>query len=382
MRKLLFSVIFSFVSAGVTCAWAQDRPPYDGTGSQFVSWGKDKPPTAAETETSRKNTEKWLQDMAKDSDQGDIKSTLVLAQALMQGDTDIPIDRARAFDLYEKAAQKGDDTGREKMCVAYVLGEGRPIDLAKGMGYCKPLGTQNATALFAGGYDFEHGITGPKDEQMAVTLYVEAAKLGSAEAMDAMGVRALSLSKLEDARKWFRKGAASGSTFAMDHLAVMTEAGQGGPADIKEAGWLYVNAARRGNTHAMAWMTAQSAPPTPLPRSRLMDKDQSLITHTYVDKAGSHTEAFNGKTLSQALSGAFPSEAEGDGRLGTGLIHCYVNASHAFDVCIIQQESPPGYGYGRILSTLFGGKLTVTEKDTDGQPTAGTVFTGRFNWLL
>lgn len=382
MKKPFFILTFSLIVIGLAHdAQAQDRPPYDGTGSQALSWSGP-PPTAAEAEMQRTTAAKQLQDLTKAAGQGDRAAALTLAGMFEQGSLYVPMDRAKAFDLYEVAAQQGDPTGREKMCVAYVLGDGRPVDRVKGLTYCQSLGNRNGTALFSGGYDFEHGITGPKDDKTAAAFYVEAGKLGSAEAMDTLGVRALARSKPEDARNWFRRGVSLGSAAAMDHLAVMTEAGQGGPADPKEAHWLYVNAARRGNAHAAAWLAALPAPPVPLPQSRLLgdEKDKGLITRTYVDKKGAHTELFDTKTVVDALTAAYPLTRFQELSQGAATIHCYVDAGHVLDVCIIQAESPLGYGYGRILAALFGDRLTAEDKGLDGLPTANTVFAFTVNW--
>ena len=158
-----------------------------------------------------------------------------MAHLLEEGSMGVTADRAAALDLYEKAADKHQRLAQRKMCVAYLLGEGRPHDVVKAMSYCNALGIKDPVGLFWAGYDYEMGLSGPKDEQSAYILYGDAVKLGSGEAADALGRKALALKRPDVARQWFRRGVYLGSASAMVHLAAMTEAGEGGPADADEA---------------------------------------------------------------------------------------------------------------------------------------------------
>ena len=309
-----------------------------------------------------------------------------LASLLEQGYTSAGVDRQGAFDLYEKAADKGNRIAREKVCVAYLLGEGRPLNVSKGMGYCNTLSEDSPAALFAGGFDYDNGVSGPRDDGKALTLYSKAGHVGSGEAMDAIGRKALALNRPDLARKWFRQGVFLGAADAMDHLAVMAEGGQGGPVDKAEAYWLYVNAARRGNVHAKAWVDALPAKTEPLDRSSIISRadgvEEGAITVTTQEKDGPHSQAYTLSRMISLFTGFYPAAARDDAVGGDVLVHCYVNADHVVDVCIVEYEYPIGYSFGGFAQTFFDEHLSVAAVDTGGKPTANTVFILGFNWKL
>ena len=364
---------------------AQAVAPYDGSGSAMRPEALDKPYDAAADALYQANRNKLFQKLADSAAKGDGDAMANLASVLEYGDPRHTQDRGAAFDLYEKAAAKDDRVGREKMCVAYLLGEDRPKDVAKGMtAYCNKLGTRSAVALWAIGYDYQYGLSGPKDEDTAMNLYAQAVQAGSGEAADALGQKALDTGKLEIARRWFRQGVYRGSTDAMDDLARLADAGQGGPQDKAEAYWLYVNAARRGNANARGWLAALPAPIEPLPRMALVKGGKATeITQTYKDKSGADkTLALNSVGLAQRLQDYYPSRAYEDHVEGWATTHCYIGADHKVDVCLIERESPMGYDFGRVLEGLYDGQLTVPDQDVAGQSTAHTVFVLTLYWLL
>ena len=304
-----------------------------------------------------------------------------LASLMEQGDDAAPIDRAGALDLYEKAADKADQIGRRKMCIAYLLGEGRTRDVVKGMPYCNALGVKDPVGLFAAGYDYEAGLSGPKDEGVAMGLYVEAVQLGSGDAAAALGRKALGLNKPDAARQWFRRGVYLGSADAMDSLAVMAGAGQGGPADPVEARWLYAAAAERGNTHA-----AVQASPTPAEMPVIClegdGKKTMPIIHTYTDTSGPHHETIGFPALMDLLSRGFPQAALDNEVEGDATIECYVADDHSLDACVLKREFPVGFGYGPTLETVFNGHIAVGEQDAGGLPTEHRLMKLTARWRI
>ena len=323
--------------------------------------------------------------LSDEAGKGHVQAMINLAALLEYGDEQYSPDRAAAFDLYEKAADKGDHVGQAKMCVAYLLGEDRPKTVAKGMTYCNGLDDKDGVALWAGGYDYQNGISGPKDDTRATNLYLEAVKAGSGEAADALGREALDLGKPDIARQWFRHGVFEGSADAMDDLAKMVEAGQGGPQDKTEAGWLYVNAARLGNGPAHEWLTALASPIEPLPLLVLERHGRvTAITETYKDKAGTlHTLSLDKLQLGRSLENYYPPAAAMQDHVdGSATMGCYVGADHRVDVCLIRHEFPPGYGFGRVLEQIYDGQLTLSDRDVAGQPTDHSVFALTLAWEL
>ncbi len=375
-------------------AYAQTAPmPYDGTGSvpppgesgnmRIAMAGNDYDPRgkardqaandAADAEALRRDAAKRASGNAPASD------LLDYAAVLDQGDDFHAPEPAHALDYYEKAADLGDMIGRRRMAVAYILGEGRPIDLKKGFDYAVKLGGEDPAGLFSGGVDYERGITGPKDMDMAVAAYSAAAKAGSGEAADALGRMTLAQGKPEEARNWFRQGVYLGSADAMDHMAAMAEAGQGGAADKAESYWLYVNAARRNNTHAKAWVAALPPSAAPLPRATLFRNGKQMgLSRTYGQPQ--HTESMDVTALARSFKGIRPTEAMVQRIDVTATVHCYVNADHKVDVCLVEQEFPLGYGLGQMLVQIYNGHITAADVDAAGRPTANTVFAVTLDW--
>lgn len=390
MHRLIYGLAAACLLAGA--AHADEVPEYDGTGSRELP--SSLPATAQSTTLGASETEKdkakqarskaqaaaTRQSLERDAAAGGTVAMANLATLVEQDFKAGPAERVRAMDLYEKAAKGGNTVGRQKLCVAYLLGEGRARDYAKAMSFCTPLGIKDPVGLFAGAFDYDKGITGPADTDAAATLYVEAVKLGSGDAADQLGQKALAMSKPEAARKWFVQGVYLGSADAMDHLAQLSESGQGGLKDDKEAYWLYVNAARRGNAHAAQWVAALPADAAPLPRLCLAGSG-SLISRTYTDKNGkTHTENYDVKSLSETLAKFYPGKASQNDIEARTEIHCYVNAQHDVDVCILQQEYPQNLGFGRLSSAFFNFKLHAVDKDGQGNPTANAVLKLGINW--
>jgi TPR repeat protein len=313
-------------------------------------------------------------DLTKKAKGGEANSIVDLASSLEMPDGVNPVDRDAAMDLYQKAADKGDRTGRQKTCLAYLLGEGRIESAATAMPYCNALGLKDRVGLFAIAYDYQTGLSGPKDEDMAMSLYVQAFQAGSGEAAAALGVKALSLGKLETARQWFKRGAYLGSADAIDHLAVMVEAGDGGVKDELEARWLYASAADRGNVHATKrveeWPDAKD-PPSICAFSKT--DNPTGITHTWSDAKGKHTEAINLHLFKKLMTDNFPADMRGSQVAGDTRVNCYIGADHVIDVCVVRQEFPIGYGIAASVQAFFNGQVTVANEDADGTDTANKI---------
>lgn len=376
MRKpFITGIAFALTALCAMPALAEETgsPPvrYDGTGSLYRPVAgeiADRPKIAAVTP---EQTEAWLAGLRKTAEAGGDRQKVNYASALEQGQGQVLPDLPAALEIYRQAADHGYALAQQKMCTAYLLGEGLPVDLAKGMSYCNKLGEADPVGLFSAGYDYEHGVSGPVDKNTAMSFYAQANEKGSGDAMAAIGREALASGKPELARSWFRRGVVFGSADAMDGLAALYETGTGGRADAAEAFWLYANAARRGNAHAAAWIAV--LPPTTQPVNVVLVVGRKmLVTRTIVDKNGSRTEPLNPSDIANNSAVTVDGEAQ---------IHCFVNPEHEVDVCIVEREYPLGYDYGMHLEAFFNGELNVAEVDSDGQPTADTVFKLNYKWL-
>ncbi len=360
-------VLSALASAAAGGTW-----PYDGTGSQWTKPTDGSPPDRTQ----------WIDFLRKSAAHGDNEALVNLASALEQGYPPETPDIAAALQLYEKAADQNDRYGRERMCVAYLLGEGRPADMAKAMGYCNKLPDTDPAGLFSAAFDYDHGISGPKDTDGAMAFYTQAIKAGSGEAMDAIGEKALAASNPSGARKWFRQAAAAGSADGMVHLAALLETGQGGDIDPDEAYWLYANADRRGNATATAWLAAQPAPHSPLDRVDITDGKTSLISQTISDAQGTRTVPFDIYALGQAMANYYPPNAVAANMEASVEMHCYIDGGNKIDLCLLEREYPVGYGFGALVLALYNGNLSVPAVNAKGEPTARKVVAFNYHWSL
>jgi hypothetical protein len=310
------------------------------------------------------------------------RSMLEYASVLEYGIGPISVDLKGAYDLYEKAADRGEVIAIRRMCVAYLLGQGRPLNPQKAYSdYCDKLPNTDATFLFSSAYDYEMGLSAPKNEATALSLYVQAFQKGSIEATYALGRIMLASGKLESAIAFLRGAVFNGSVDAMDQLARLLETGQGIEADADEAWWLYVNAARRGNAHAQQRLS-ELPQRQPLLQGSLKEDTEGLITQTLTDKDGSHTSKFSVTTAANDVLNYIPNETVSGYVDGVVEVHCHVDKHNVIDVCMMLREIPAGYGYGPIMMAKFRGKLSIAEKDHKGRPTAGMVYAQNIHWVL
>lgn len=383
MRDWLISGLS--VAAGLalvlaTSGYAQSVPGYDGTGSAFAS-GSTAANEDAKADAKLAADERDRQKLTQQVAAGKLYALVPLAGKLQYGNANHPADEAGALDLYQRAADAGNPVGLGKMCVAYLLGEGRPRDTTKGLAYCNALTDNSPSALFGKGYAAHEGIGEKADLVAATDMFTKAVAAGSGPAADILGRDALAAGKPDEARNWFRKGVYRESVDALGDLARMAEAGQGGGQDLAEAYWLYVNAARHGDAGAAAWVAAH---PDLAPLKRIVLEDGRsvmAITEVYTDRKGvQRTASLDGKAIEVDLIGYWPMRAAHDHAGGVAFIDCYVNAAHQIDVCWLRREDPPGYDFGHILEQFYEGQLTVADTDAVGEPTAQRVFVFGIEW--
>lgn len=356
--------------------------PYDGSGSRSnpTALGVGYDPVS--WELGREKSEKERKALASRAATGTADDVTEWAARLEQGDYYHAPDRVAALDLYEKAADRGNKVAQQKICIAYLLGEGRPVNVDKGLDYGAALGKRDPVGIFSAGFDYETGASGPKDMDRARAAYIEAGKHGSGDAMDALGRLSLADGKPEAARHLFREGTYLGSADAMDHLASMVEKGEGGPMDAAEAYWLYVQAGLHGNAHAAAWVAALPVDTQPLNRAIMIkNKAYTRITRTWIDNGPRNTQTFTLVSFLQTLA-QLPWLANSDNITGTVTMYCYVGADSVVDACVVSSETPPGYHFAAMVEWLFDSHLVLDAQDVAGQPTAHSVFAFTVNYVV
>ncbi|GGZ19667.1 hypothetical protein GCM10011273_00170 [Asticcacaulis endophyticus] len=377
LMRYFVTLATAFAALITTNSGHAETTPYDGTGSHLyvVTEAETKPnKNYLDIKAHRARTIRSLRYAA---DNGNRVAMFDLASVLSQGIYG-PQDLKAAYNLYEAAADKDEPRALSVMCQAYLLGINRPVNIAKAMNeYCIKIKVSQPALIFSVAYDYEHGLSGPKDETEAFKNYLLAAQTGSGEAMNQLGLKAINQTdKAEVAREWFRRGSAEGSADAMFNLAQMTAEGRGGFKDEKEAAWLYVNAARRGHKGASEWLSAQLVSPEPLKRTILYKDSKWLITQADGTKNTKTPKSFDVKDLAQFFS----KYREEGGTDISATMHCYITESHIIDLCLNQAELPVGYNAGAILRGVFNDKLTISPIDAKGQSTAQSVFVYNFTW--
>lgn len=369
MKALITGLMWAVLL--VTPALADSKwPEYDGTGSRLIPLPGDKPPEVT--------SDPIFEAVKRKSASTNPVDLFDLGTIYAQGSGGEAVDLKRAYDLFEQAAAKGDRGAQSILCVSYLIGENRPADFKTAMTHCAKLRESDPARMFANAYDYELGLSGPKDEAAALGFHFEAAKVGNGESMNRLGVMLRDVpGKAEVVRAWFRQGAMQGSASAMYHLAQMAEAGQGGPEDKAMAGWLYTNAARRGHVAAKTWLDAQPTPPI-LPRSQLTDAKRTLLTETITKGETRKTRPFS---FSKA-SNMYPTAAVMTDTEGSATIHCYISATHRIDICLPVSEFPVGFNFSGIQQAVLRGELSAAAVDVCDRPTAQTVYPVTFRWMM
>jgi TPR repeat protein len=215
----------------------------------------------------------------------------LLADILIDGLGDIPVDEPRAIALLEASADAGFAPGQNSLGVSYERGQGVPQDDAQaaklyasaakqglavaevnlGMFYADGIGVAEddvrATKLFmsaaekgdAGGmnslavsYEIGEGIE--QDYALALEWYHKASDAGSVIAGANIGnlyIQGLGVEQdYAEALRWIRKAAKDGNAYGQYLLGSMYEEGQGVTADLDRAIEFYTQAADGGSTNA------------------------------------------------------------------------------------------------------------------------------------
>lgn len=368
-----YQTVTAVIMAGLFAASAfAQSPKYDGTGSIGTYTPDAKISAIAQAATAER--QKLFDQKHTKAESGDREAMFDLGAMWHQGYVDDVVDLKAAFDLYEAAADKGEVRALAVMCPAYLLGINRPVNVAKAMqDYCDKLKPEHPTFLFAGGYDYDHGVSGPKDEKEALKLYYVAAKAGSGDAMNAVGQKLRhEPGKASVARNWFLNAAREGAADGMFNLANMAMAGEGASKDEKLAGWLYANAAKRGHKGALAWLADQPVPLKPLMRVSAYGR----MTEDIESPNGRPTRPFDFNNYANLLSQV--PLLEDEERVVT--VHCYINAGRTVELCLVQGETPSGHNLGTVMQSTLSQNLTVSRIDKDGRPTSHGVFAIRYRW--
>ncbi|RIA89922.1 kinase-like domain-containing protein [Glomus cerebriforme] len=137
------------------------------------------------------------------------------------------IDKQKAFELYQKAANLGNSNGINNLASCYKSGIGTSIDKQKAFElYQKAANLENANGINNLASYYQYGIGTSIDKQRAFELYQEAANLGNSVAqynLAFMYEEGDGIKKDKDlAICWYKKSAEQGDQFAQDKIRNLT----------------------------------------------------------------------------------------------------------------------------------------------------------------
>ena len=185
---------------------------------------------------------------------GNIEAICELAGRYNEGDG-VPEDKAKAFELYRKAAESGDATAQFNLGYYYFYGVVVPEDKTKALElYVKAADSGCAEAQYILGQCYFNGDFMPEDKSAAIKLWHKAADQGNAEALNALAYsyndgKGTPKDKVKAVELW-RKAAELGYSVAQFNLGMCYFNGEGVPEDKAEAVKWYRKAAGQGYPEA------------------------------------------------------------------------------------------------------------------------------------
>ncbi|GBB97802.1 hypothetical protein RclHR1_03070018 [Rhizophagus clarus] len=161
------------------------------------------------------------------------------------------IDKKKAFELYQKAADLENASGINSLGGCYLYGIGTDINKKKAFElYQKAADLGNANGINNLGYCYKNGIETDIDKKKAFELYQKAADLGNASGINSLGYCYFyGIGTDIDKKKAFelyQKAADLGNALGIYNLGYCYEYGEGIIKDIKKAIYWYEKSAEQG----------------------------------------------------------------------------------------------------------------------------------------
>ncbi|EXX72244.1 uncharacterized protein OCT59_008524 [Rhizophagus irregularis] len=167
----------------------------------------------------------------------------------------INVDQQKAFGLYQEAANLGNLRGIFNLGYCYQYGIGINIDEQKAFElYQKAANLGDLSGICNLGYCYQHGIGTYIDEQKTFELYQKATNLGDLSGICNLGYCydngiGTNIDK-QKAFELYQKAANLGNNSAQYNLALMYENGEGIKKDINQANYWYKKSAEQGDQDA------------------------------------------------------------------------------------------------------------------------------------
>ncbi|RGB31507.1 kinase-like domain-containing protein [Rhizophagus diaphanus] len=191
----------------------------------------------------------WLLD-----NQNDVNSVFLLGLFNQYG-IEIKVNRKKAFELYQIAANLGNEFGVTSLGNCYLYGIGTTVNKKKAFElYQEAAKLGNSRGISNLGYCYFYGVGTFVNLEKAVKLFQEAANLGNTNGISNLGHCCLkgigTVFDRQKAFELFQKTANLGNELAQYYLALMYENGREVEKDINQAIYWYEKAAEQGHKHA------------------------------------------------------------------------------------------------------------------------------------
>jgi TPR repeat protein len=168
----------------------------------------------------------------------------------------VPQDYVKAREWYEKAAEKSNDYGMERLGWMYQNGLGVTKDLVRAFEWFEAAADKgNPDAMTNLGLLYLNGWGVPQDYVKAFEWFEAAVDKGNPDAMTSLGFLYLNgfgvAENYVEAREWFEAAANKGNSNAMTYLGVLYFNGWGVAQDYEKAREWFEVAAEKGNPDAL-----------------------------------------------------------------------------------------------------------------------------------
>jgi TPR repeat protein len=185
------------------------------------------------------------------ANKGDARATSNLGSLYASGQG-VAQDYRTAFALYLNAADKGDARGMFNIGLLYANGQGVAQDFAKAREWWEKAADKGEViAMSSLGSLYASGQGVAQDDTKARQWWEKAADKGSAPAMTNLGQFLAKGGNYAQALAWYQRAAAGGDERAMFNIGLLYANGLGVPKDFAEAREWYERAAAGGDERAM-----------------------------------------------------------------------------------------------------------------------------------
>ena len=180
-------------------------------------------------------------------------------------DTPDKENKEKAFELFQKATDKGDPNGKLELGECYLHGMGVITDEKRGLDLVREVADSgNSRAMGEMGYCYSQGLGVPKDFNAAFQWYNKSAELGNLDATGNLGILYMNGQGVKanprKAAELFAKGAQAENPMCMEFYAMALLDGRGIKKDPMAATGWFKKAAKAGNRKAIDWCRENSIP--------------------------------------------------------------------------------------------------------------------------